>query len=37
MSLALAPVRTAAVRTAPSLPDLPARPVSIAPRPLVTR
>ena len=33
MSLAIAPVRTAAVRTAPSLPDAPARPVSIAPRP----
>ena len=32
MSLALAPVRSAAVRTAPSLPDAPARPVSIAPR-----
>ena len=33
MSLALAPVRSAAVRTAPSLPDVPTRPVSIAPRP----
>lgn len=32
MSLALAPVRSTSVRTAPSLPDVPARPVSIAPR-----
>jgi DNA-binding winged helix-turn-helix (wHTH) protein len=32
MSLALAPVRSTSVRTAPSLPDVPARPVSIASR-----
>ena len=32
MSLALAPARTSTVRTAPSLPENPVRPVSIAPR-----